>query len=111
MLDALITELGEVGEGMRPLLWHSYLEEAGPLVARLTAAAGAGDGETVRSAAHQLKSSSALLGAVPLSRLLQQAEDAARAGSQLPPVAAAAAAAAEYLRVTAAVKVLCGETL
>lgn len=107
MLDALITELGEAGEGMRPLLWHSYLEEAGPLVARLTAAA-AGDGETVRSAAHQLKSSSALLGAMPLSRLLQQAEDAARAGSQLPPVAAAAAA--EYLRVTAAVEVLCGET-
>lgn len=104
VLDALIADLGDAGEGMRPMLWQSYLQEGEPLVAGLVAAATRGDFDAVRSAAHQLKSSSALLGVRPLAALLQRTEDLARAGS-LGLVAITASVEAEYRRVAAAVDV------
>lgn len=109
VLDALIDDLGAAGSGMLGMLWQSYLQEGEPSVTRLCDAAERNDVEAVCSLAHGLKSSSALLGALPLAGLLQQAEDAARAGGfGLMPIAAAIGA--EYLRVALVAESLCQGT-
>lgn len=60
------------------LLRDTYLEDAQDLVEQLAQAAEALDFEQVRFAAHTLKSSSALMGAMALSELCREIEAKAR---------------------------------
>jgi CheY-like chemotaxis protein/HPt (histidine-containing phosphotransfer) domain-containing protein len=100
VLSALIAELGGDAE-VRETLVRSYLEEGTAQIPELSAAAASDDRVSVRRIAHHLRSSSAVLGAVPLAELLRSLEDDARAATgDLAP--AARVVAAEYQRVTEA---------
>ena len=103
VLEGLVTQLGESGPGMRRMLLDTYLVDGGPRMAELQTAAARGDLGRVQDVAHAMKSSSALLGVLPLAKLLQEVEDAARAGDpDVRPLTERAAA--EYERVVAAIK-------
>jgi HPt (histidine-containing phosphotransfer) domain-containing protein len=80
---AVIAELremtGDDDDFIRELV-EAYLAEAPEHLAGMTAAAGAGDAAAMVRPAHTLKSSSASLGAMRLSRICRGLEEAARAG-------------------------------
>jgi len=76
--DALMTDLDDVDGSMRHSLIDSYLADGEDFVDRLVAAALTGDRATTASIAHALRSSSALLGALPLASLLERLEEAGR---------------------------------
>lgn len=80
VLDALMTEIGADMPELREHLLSSYLTDAPVLVASMSAAAALGDRPGVAGAAHQLRSSSALLGASRLAQLLAVVEQEAKAG-------------------------------
>jgi signal transduction histidine kinase/DNA-binding response OmpR family regulator/HPt (histidine-containing phosphotransfer) domain-containing protein len=104
VLSALVAELGGDAE-VRETLVGSYLEEGAAQIPELSAAAASDDRVSVRRIAHHLRSSSAVLGAVPLAELLRSLEDDARAATgDLAP--AARVVAAEYERVTEALSPL-----
>ncbi len=97
VLAALIAQLGDSGEAMRRTLLDTYLLEGDQRMAELRMAVDREDCTTIRSVAHTMKSSSALLGVVRLSVLMQQIEDAARAKTRDVP-ALAVLVEAEYAR-------------
>lgn len=102
VLDALTEQLGESGMDMRRMLLNTFLHEGARRMVELRAAVERNDAAAVREVAHTLKSSSAVLGVLPLAALLQQAEDAARSGSASVP-SLAALVEAEYERAAEAV--------
>ncbi|MBQ0799677.1 MAG: response regulator [Porticoccaceae bacterium] len=65
---------------LRVILVETYLEEAPAIIKRKVDAAGAGDAAGVADAAHALKSSSANVGAVVMSRLSKEIEADAKGG-------------------------------
>ena len=72
----------------------SYLSDSPPLFDEMARAAAGGDAAALRRAAHTLKSTSASLGALRLSAICREIENAAIRGELLP--ARVADAAAEY---------------
>ena len=99
VLDDLVEQIGG-GERARQELIDTYLGDADARITALMAAVVAGDTEAVGRAAHGLRSSSALVGALPLAALLLESETMARAGSG-DLRAAGAGIQAEYLVVSA----------
>lgn len=83
MIDESVLErLGEdLGgrEGLREIL-DAYLSDATRLMGELEKAGHATDGKALVMAAHTLKSSSALLGALALSEICREAETRGRDG-------------------------------
>jgi PAS domain S-box-containing protein len=74
-LDPSALEKALAAVGADAARWRqAYLEDAHRLVAEMARAAGAGDAETLRRAAHTLKGASASLGARRLSALCARAE-------------------------------------
>jgi signal transduction histidine kinase/CheY-like chemotaxis protein/HPt (histidine-containing phosphotransfer) domain-containing protein len=102
-------------ESMRPLqrqgqpdvvsrLIGLYLSNAPALMTEMLAAAEKGETQTVYRAAHSLKSSSAMVGALRLSRLCKKLEAGAREGSLDPEGVGLREIEAEYARVVAALE-------
>ena len=83
----------------------AYLEHAPKTLAGMNAAAAAGSVDAVRMAAHSLKSSSASLGAKPLSELFRTLEKQAGAGGDATAIGSLVAQIGrEYARVQAALE-------
>ncbi len=80
MLERLSQELGGDREPVRDLI-QSYLHEAPITLARVRSAVERGSGTDLASAAHSLKSSSAMLGAKAVSDLAVELEEIGRSGS------------------------------
>ena len=99
VLDVLVEQIGG-GEQARQELIDTYLGDADSRITALMAAVVAGDTEAAGRAAHGLRSSSALVGALPLAALLLESETMARAGTG-DLRAAGAGIQAEYLVVAA----------
>jgi HPt (histidine-containing phosphotransfer) domain-containing protein len=78
VLGELVKELG--GDAARNGLIETYLDDADKRITDLGAAVAVDDATAVGRAAHGLRSSSALLGALPLAALLQGTEAAVQAG-------------------------------
>ena len=72
--------------GLIPRVYSSYLQSLAQLLSQLTQARLHGDHAAMSLAAHTLKSSSASVGALGLSKLCAEVENALRAGAsdQLP---------------------------
>ncbi|MBL8415756.1 MAG: response regulator [Propionivibrio sp.] len=68
------------GMGLARKILQVYLDSSGTLMAQIEQAIVAGDGETLRRAAHSLKSSSANVGAETLSGCFKQLESLGRDG-------------------------------
>jgi HPt (histidine-containing phosphotransfer) domain-containing protein len=81
VLDDLKEQLGDDDGEMTDELIGSYLTDATEQIDRLLTAARTDDAATVLSAAHTLRSTSALVGASPLVTLLLEAEGVARTAS------------------------------
>jgi TMAO reductase system sensor TorS len=80
-LDAIRQLPGPNGALLVQKVIDAYLADTPPRVAQLRAAVDAGDADTVRRAAHALKSSSANVGAEQLSALCREIESLGRSGS------------------------------
>ena len=78
-LDTLLDTIGGDREALRELI-GSFLDEGPGLIARMEAAAKAGDATGLRHAAHTMKSSAADFGAMELSRLCRTLEAMGRDG-------------------------------
>jgi signal transduction histidine kinase/CheY-like chemotaxis protein/HPt (histidine-containing phosphotransfer) domain-containing protein len=83
-----------------------YLEDAPRLVAQLERAAVANDPIALRVAAHSLKSSSANVGAMPLSVAARELEHAARDGTLTQPASAVAKIVGEFSKTRAALQAI-----
>ena len=81
VFNLLVEQLDDESGQLLSELVTSYLRESAPAVQELAIAGPKGDGATVRRVAHNLRSTSGLMGATRLVTLLQQVEDAARGGS------------------------------
>ncbi|HEX8489023.1 MAG TPA: response regulator [Propionibacteriaceae bacterium] len=81
VLNLLVEQLDDESGQLLGELVDSYLSESATAVKELADAGPKGDGATVRRVAHNLRSTSGLMGATQLVTLLQQVEDAAREGS------------------------------
>lgn len=79
-LEQLMQDLGGSREPVRDLV-RTYLAEAPLAVARLRHAIEGGNGTDLASAAHSLKSSSALVGAKKVSAIAVELERIGRSGS------------------------------
>jgi HPt (histidine-containing phosphotransfer) domain-containing protein len=90
-------------------LVETYVTDSPRLFAELRAAIFAGDAEVARRAAHSLKSTSASMGALPLSRLCREIELAAADGALAGLEASVEPAGAEYARVEAELRRLASE--
>jgi len=100
-IQAIRDLAGDTPDLLRQIV-QLYLESAPALLAQLAAGLATADLDSVSNAAHSLKSSSANLGAIELSKMCGKLEAAARAGTigaDLPPLSAIEA---EYQRVRAA---------
>ena len=99
-IDAgVIQSLRRLGHGRPDLLREVvrlYLDSAPGLLQELEGAAAADDLERLRQAAHSLKSSSAYVGALALSRRCGDLEEMARAGEVVAPAAMVAAIHVAY---------------
>ena len=82
----------------------TFLEEAPPMLAELRSAQAAGAADTFRRAAHSLKSNSNTFGATRLGELARDLE----LGGLIADSGPLDALEAEYRRVAAALKGLCG---
>jgi CheY-like chemotaxis protein len=108
-LDALRAIPSSTSTGMLERLIPLYLDSTKPLIERLTTAAGK-DCDTLRQAAHALKSSSFNVGGLRLAALCTALENAARnndlaaASNHVPQVLA------EYVRVTDALRLEAGKS-
>ncbi len=80
ILDALVARLGDRGPSFRTSLIQTWRDEAAGRLADLAAAATAGDAAGVARVAHAFKSSSASLGAGPLTLTCDEVETRLRAG-------------------------------
>ena len=106
VFDALVAQLGEAQPELREQLLTSYLIQSGPHIAELVAAAERADPPTVGRLAHQMRSSSELLGALELAELLGLAEQSARSGNGNDLIPVARRIQHEYGRVEADMELL-----
>lgn len=91
VLEAITSRLGDRGPTFRSNLIQTWRNEMALRLAELDAAVSAGDVDGVARVAHTLKSSSASLGALPLSRTCEDIEHRLRAGGTFDLAAEAAA--------------------
>jgi HPt (histidine-containing phosphotransfer) domain-containing protein len=89
-LLALLEDMGGDREVVKELI-QSFLEEGPRLVAAGREAVAAGDVPEVQRAFHTLKSTAATFGALPLSALSKEIEQAARSGTMPTPAQVAEA--------------------
>jgi HPt (histidine-containing phosphotransfer) domain-containing protein len=101
VLAELRAATGDDEEFIRDLV-ATYVDEAPANLAALTAAVAGGDVDAVVRPAHTLKSSSASLGAMRLSAICREIEEAGRAGRLAGLDEAAAAASATWAATVAA---------
>jgi HPt (histidine-containing phosphotransfer) domain-containing protein len=90
--------------GLMARLATAWRDSAPALVARLRAAADAGDLALVRQTAHTLKSCNANIGALTVSRMFAAIEKSAREGRPDEVVGDLAAAEREFALVTSAIE-------
>jgi len=83
-------------------LIETYLDDSPRLLEAMHTALAAGNADDFRRAAHSLKSNSASLGAMPLSRMARGLEELGKAGTLEEAAADLAEAEAEYALVRAA---------
>ena len=83
-----------------------YLEESAKLLQAMQHAATVGDGAALLKAAHMLKSSSASLGALTLSKMCKELEAIGRAGTTLDAPDKMLQLEAEYYKVKAALQIM-----
>ena len=81
VIDELINMFGEGGEDVARDIVSAYLRETPTLADALARGEATADAEAVRNAAHTMKSSSASVGAMKLSRICAEIEGHARTGS------------------------------
>ena len=81
-LQALVTSLGDGDEGREAVgeLVDTFLDDASTQMATLHGAVESGDADTVRRAAHTLKSNGATFGAQPFAELCRELEALGRDG-------------------------------
>jgi HPt (histidine-containing phosphotransfer) domain-containing protein len=77
VLVELVRQVGDDDGGFLDDLIGSYLAEAADQVARFATATQTDNPVSVATIAHALRSTSALLGATPLARLMEEAEQVA----------------------------------
>jgi HPt (histidine-containing phosphotransfer) domain-containing protein len=85
-------------------LIDTYLDDSPRLLEAMHQALEAGNAEGFRRAAHSLKSNSASLGAMPLSRLAKELEEIGKSGTLASAPSQLAQAEAEYALVKAALQ-------
>jgi len=85
-------------------LIEAYLDDSPRLLEAMHTALAAGNADDFRRAAHSLKSNSASLGAMPLSRMARGLEEMGKAGRLEGAVTGLAEAEAEYVLVRAALE-------
>jgi len=100
-LDAIRELAGDTPDLLEQIV-RLYLESAPTLIAQMHAGFAASDMIAIRNAAHSLKSSSANVGAMDLSKMCSKLEAAARAGAIGEDVPEASAIEAEYTEVRSA---------
>lgn len=100
-LQRLLDVIGGDREDLQELL-EDYLDTAPRLAAEIRAGAEIGDADAMRIAAHTLKSNARDFGAMKLSALCQELEQACREKSVTEPLAAAAEIEAEERAAAAA---------
>jgi HPt (histidine-containing phosphotransfer) domain-containing protein len=79
-LDAIRELSGDSPELLKQVV-QAYLDSMPPLLSQLNAGFSSSDLNSIRHAAHTMKSSSASLGAIDLSQMCAKLEAAARAGA------------------------------
>ncbi|AFY65262.1 response regulator [Geitlerinema sp. PCC 7407] len=107
LLETLQAQLGDVTTEILAEVIDSYLQEAPALLGQMQQAIAQADALSLQRAAHTLKSSSATVGALGLSRLSQELETLGRTSSLPPAPALLAQLQQEYLRVEAALREVC----
>ncbi|MGF1515317.1 MAG: response regulator [Elainellaceae cyanobacterium] len=80
VIQALMASLGEEGPDLLHQLIEIYRQESPLLMQAIVAAIAQGNGEAIAQAAHNLKSSSAALGAIAFANLCQTLEQLGRRG-------------------------------
>ena len=103
VLAGVLDSVGGDREFLAELI-ETYLDDSPRLLEAMHLALAAGNAEEFRRAAHSLKSNSASLGAMPLSRLARGLEEMGKAGTLEGAAAGLAQAEAEYARVRAALQ-------
>ena len=101
---ATLVDLEDIMGDELATLVDAYLRDGATRMQNLRAAAARGDTVEIGKLAHSLKSSSANLGAVPLSTRARQVEEAARKGALSDPVDSVAALEKLYANAVAALK-------
>jgi len=104
VLQELKEMMGEESPEFLTEVIDSYLEDAPHLLQAIHTAVAQADATRLEQAAHTLKSSSATLGAIPLSELSKELEAMGRAGTVEGGVERASQLEAEYQRVKAALQ-------
>jgi CheY-like chemotaxis protein len=101
---AVLVELREIMEDAFPELIQTYLRDTPTRLIAIRDAIGQSDADALRAAAHTMKSSSANLGAMPLSALSKELEALGREGTTAGAADLFRQAAAEYTRVKQALE-------
>ncbi|HJR10012.1 MAG TPA: ATP-binding protein [Rhodanobacteraceae bacterium] len=101
---ATLVDLEDIMGNELVTLVDAYLRDGETRMRNLHEAASRGDSAEVGKLAHSLKSSSANLGAMPLSTRARQVEEAARSGTLASPVDSVAALEKLYANAAAALK-------
>ena len=103
VLAGVLDSVGGDREFLAELI-ETYLDDSPRLLEAMHVALGTGNADEFRRAAHSLKSNSASLGAMPLSRQARGLEEMGKAGTLEGAAAPLAEAEAEYARVKAALQ-------
>jgi len=103
---AVLVELREIMEDAFAELIQTYLRDTPTRLVAIRDAIGQSDADALRAAAHTMKSSSANLGAMPLSALAKELEALGRSGTTEGAAELFRQAAAEFTRVKQALEAL-----
>ena len=103
VLAGVLDSVGGDREFLAELI-ETYLDDSPRLLEAMHLALEVGNADEFRRAAHSLKSNSASLGAMPLSRLARRLEEMGKAGMLEGAATGVAEAEAEYARVKAALQ-------
>jgi CheY-like chemotaxis protein len=107
VLQTFRQTMGENAEAFLTQLIDIYLEEAPDLLQAISAAITQTDASAMQRAAHTLKSSSASLGAITLSKLCQELEDMGQASTMTDALSLESQLKVEYERVKVALQLEC----
>jgi two-component system sensor histidine kinase/response regulator len=107
VLDGLLESLGGDLDFLAELL-QTYFDDSPRQIAAMRAAVAAGDAETLRRAAHSMKSNSANFGALALSAKCKELEMLGKAGTLDGAAEKIAVVEADYEQVRAALEAMQG---